>query len=197
MAWSEELEEEKGWIDLQIVDSWNIPKRYVAGSFPDDIWIREKACEFEERDILGRKLRITFPKSAEPMTEKSEELIPAFMKELCAGWFPQGEAYFSKEWNCGFAFLLQEEETDGETFYEKTVEMMESYDEETIFYDKEIEESYTTFTVKSNLEEGEQIYSFPFQVNISEKQLVGIVVCDVEDAAIWRLLSYSIFHSAI
>lgn len=197
MPWFEELEEERNWIDLQIIESWNIPKKYVAGAFPDDIWIREKACEFGERDILGGKLRITIPKSLENVKEPREELLIGFTKELCADWLGQAELYYSKEWNCSFAFLLPQEELDGEIFYEDTVKMMESYDEETIFYDKEVGEGYTTFTVKSNLEEGEQIYSFPFQIRLAEKQIVGIIVCDVEDAAIWRLLSYSIFKSAI
>lgn len=196
MPWSEELEEKEGWIDLQIVESWNVPKRYVAGTFPDDIQIREEVCEFGEQNILGGKLWISLPKSVENVKEPREELLPGFTKELCADWFPQAELYYAKEWNCSFAFLLLEEETDGELFYEKTVEMMETYDEETIFYDKEVKENYTTFTVKSNLEEGEQIYSFPLYKKVADKQLAGIVVCDVEDAAIWRLLSYSIFKSA-
>lgn len=197
MPWREGLEEENDWIDLQIADIWGQAKKYVSGSLQSGIFIREEKLEMAEKTILDGRVNVCLPSELECVelskTVQIQE-IPDYIQNSCASWFPEGDLFYSSKWNCGFGFCYWSESLDFDTTYEETTKMMERYQLETVFYERETSD-FLTFTSKGYGKENNQLYCFPFFIPLQEGELGGIVCCDRDDAVIWKKLTYVILHS--
>lgn len=196
MQWSEELEEEKDWIDLKIVDIWAEGKRYVSGTFPSGIYIREEIADIIEFQVLNGAVSVWLPSDADRNLTDREGLaleILEYLEGICPACFASDSVFYSEKWNCGFAFGIHEVKEGWETVYEWCTKQMEEFQEEIVFYAKEVKE-YLTFTVKGYGKEDTQLYSFPFFIEEGEHLLAGIICCQTEDAVIWKKLSYEILH---
>lgn len=196
MLWSEELEEKSDWIDLKIADIWAEGKRYVSGTFPSGIYIREEKLDISEFQVLNGMVSVWLPSDTERYQAGSKEHgleIPEYLQRICPSYFASDSVFYSDKWKCGFAFGIHEEKEDWETVYQQITEELEEGQAETVCYEKEIKE-YLTFTVKAYGKEDTQLYSFPFFKEEGERLLAGIICCQTEDAAIWKKLSYEILH---